>query len=236
MRISEVFYTLQGEGMNIGKPAIFVRTSGCNLRCHWCDTMFASWHPEGGHFKPTQVADMIEDARPGSVKPRRIEVVISGGEPMIYAKELRHLVAMLRTDGYGVTIETAGTIYDSMVRPSLWSISPKLAHSAPDQTEHPNEYRKHMKNNKFQAEFTKRANTQYKFVVRHDNFETDLEEVRKFKKYHGIATRDIILMPEGQTHEETIAAMPYLFEKCMQYGYTMAPRLHVILYGSKRGV
>src|SRR5512145_1419035 len=57
MRIAEIFYSIQGEGSLIGMPSVFVRTSGCNLRCSWCDTKYASWHPEG----ETQTVDAIVD-------------------------------------------------------------------------------------------------------------------------------------------------------------------------------
>src|SRR3954466_7799699 len=103
MFISEIFYSLQGEGELTGVPSVFVRTSGCNLRCTWCDTPYASWNPEG---KPMSVDDLV-----AAVQAHRAarHVVLTGGEPMI-AKELAALASKLRLLGYHITIETAATI------------------------------------------------------------------------------------------------------------------------------
>src|SRR5947207_15916722 len=103
MKISEIFYSVQGEGILAGVPSVFVRTSGCNLRCTWCDTPYASWNPEG---KQMSVGDLV-----AAVQSHRAarHVVLTGGEPMI-AKELSALAAELRSLGYHLTIETASTI------------------------------------------------------------------------------------------------------------------------------
>ena len=237
MRISEAFYTLQGEGTKLGKPAIFLRIAGCNLRCHWCDTPYASWKPKGPHLSVDQCLDLVNEQVEGNGVPRsRIEVVITGGEPMIYAKELAELIPSLQIFGYQVTIETAGTKWHDSVKPDLWSVSPKLNHSAPDPELHPREHRKHVKNNQFQTEFASLNNAQFKFVVRHDHLQHDIAELRQYCLDNSIPHSKVILMPEGQTKAETMAAMEPTFEACMKYGYTMCPRLHVIIYGSKRGV
>src|SRR5438309_75803 len=97
MLISEIFYSLQGEGELTGVPSVFVRTSGCNLRCNWCDTPYASWSPEG---TPMSVAEIITEVKK---HPAR-HVVLTGGEPMI-AKEIRALAAELKQSGYHITIE-----------------------------------------------------------------------------------------------------------------------------------
>src|SRR4051812_39940048 len=102
MLISELFYSVQGEGTLLGTPSVFVRTSGCNLRCRWCDTPYASWKPEGTEMS---VGELMEQV---NAHPTRF-VVVTGGEPMI-AKEMPLLLAALRTAGKHITIETAGTI------------------------------------------------------------------------------------------------------------------------------
>jgi len=236
MRINEIFYTLQGEGFNVGKPAIFVRTAGCNLRCNWCDTKYASWFPEGNDMTVNKIVQAINDANPDAVPHNHISVVITGGEPMIHAVQLADLVKRLRADRYQVTIETAGTIYNEEVRPTLWSLSPKLAHSAPDPELWPNEHRMHIARNKFRAPFAKFANTQYKFVVRALCLDEDLREIAQFVETHQIDTRKVMLMGEGMTTESAAAAMQPVFEACMRLGYRMCPRLHVLVYGNKRGV
>ncbi|HET9319772.1 MAG TPA: 7-carboxy-7-deazaguanine synthase QueE, partial [Bryobacteraceae bacterium] len=123
MKIAEIFYSLQGEGSLIGVPSIFVRTSGCNLRCSWCDTPYTSWHPEGTEFSLDEILGQVE------AYPARY-VVVTGGEPMI-APEIVSLTERLRARGLHITIETAGTVF-APVACDLMSISPKLANSTPE--------------------------------------------------------------------------------------------------------
>src|SRR5579862_4954447 len=119
VKIAEIFYSVQGEGMLAGVPSVFVRTSGCNLRCTWCDTPYTSWQPEGEDRSIESIAEEVD--RYGAE-----HVVITGGEPMI-ASGIEGLTRRLTQH---VTVETAGTV-DVAVRCDLMSISPKLANSTP---------------------------------------------------------------------------------------------------------
>src|SRR5512142_1991646 len=122
MKISEIFHSIQGEGILAGVPSVFVRTSGCNLRCVWCDTPYTSWQPEGNQMTVSEI--LAEVLRwPGG------HTVVTGGEPMI-APEIIELCRDLRGAGQHVTIETAGTVF-APVDCDLMSISPKLANSTP---------------------------------------------------------------------------------------------------------
>ena len=118
-----MFYSLQGEGALVGVPSVFIRTSGCNLRCSWCDTPYTSWQPEGD--------DLDAGGRSSTrcERTRRRHVVVTGGEPMI-APEIVALTEHLRERGLHITIETAGTVF-TPVACDLMSISPKLANSTP---------------------------------------------------------------------------------------------------------
>src|SRR3984893_2504451 len=123
LKIAELFYSIQGEGSLAGVPSVFIRTSGCNLRCRWCDTPYTSWTPEGTDLTLDQILDEVR-AHPAA------HVVVTGGEPMI-APEIVPLTARLRRLGLHITIETAGTVFHP-VECDLMSISPKLANSTPD--------------------------------------------------------------------------------------------------------
>src|SRR6476620_1763758 len=109
MKLSELFYSIQGEGKLVGVPSVFIRASGCNLRCSWCDTPYASWNPEGedlpveeivrrvqGYLSPT-TPDSERSDDPGS--PRRTHVVLTGGEPMIMP-EVKNLCAAIKAKGH----------------------------------------------------------------------------------------------------------------------------------------
>src|ERR1700742_3220596 len=81
LKISEIFYSIQGEGGLVGVPSVFVRASGCNLRCTWCDTPYTSWNPEGSN---RTIAEIVEEVRRHPAK----HVVLTGGEPMMFAESV----------------------------------------------------------------------------------------------------------------------------------------------------
>src|ERR1700749_4862084 len=126
MKISELFYSIQGEGKLLGVPSVFVRASGCNLRCTWCDTPYTSWSPEGAHQSIAQIVSQVQGFGAS-------HVVVPGGEPLI-APEIVSLTNGLRDAGLHITVETAGTVYEP-VECDLMSISPKLSNSTPRERE-----------------------------------------------------------------------------------------------------
>src|ERR1700722_487273 len=123
LKISEVFHSIQGEGALVGVPSVFIRTSGCNLRCSWCDTPYTSWQPEGNELALEQILDEVK------AHPAR-HVVVTGGEPMILP-DIVPLTERLRALGLHITVETAGTVFRP-VACDLMSISPKLSNSSPE--------------------------------------------------------------------------------------------------------
>lgn len=229
MLISEIFHSLQGEGELTGVPSVFVRTSGCNLRCNWCDTPYASWSPEGNQLA---VADILTEVKK---HPAR-HVVLTGGEPMI-AKEIRELAAALRQLGYHITIETAATIAPDGIACDLASLSPKLAGSAPD-ARLPAAWREKHEKLRWQPDVVKAWLAAYgyqlKFVV---SQAADVDEIEGLLASLGVAIprAKVLLMPEGTTVEALRAKAGWLGELCKARGYRYAPRLHVELYGNKRG-
>lgn len=230
MLISEIFYSLQGEGELTGVPSVFVRTSGCNLRCAWCDTPYASWTPEGTQ---RTVGELVETVRS---YPAARHVVLTGGEPMI-APGLRELAGELKALGYHLTIETAATVAPEGVACDLASLSPKLLNSAPDAVKHPT-WRKRHEATRWQPgvvrSWLEHYNVQFKFVVASP---ADVDELESMVRSLGreIPPHKILLMPEATTLEGMRQRSTWLGEVCKQRGYRYAHRLHIELYGNKRG-
>src|SRR5947209_6068629 len=106
MKISELFFSLQGEGKLTGVPSTFIRASGCNLRCTWCDTPYASWNPEGETLSVPQILDAV-------AKYPATHIVLTGGEPMIMP-DIAELCSALKEKNYHITIETAATVFEDV--------------------------------------------------------------------------------------------------------------------------
>ena len=229
MLISEIFYSLQGEGELTGVPSVFVRTSGCNLRCNWCDTPYASWNPEGRQMT-------VEEIMAEVVTHPAKHVVLTGGEPMV-APGIHELAFQLQENGYHITIETAATVAPRGIACDLASLSPKLAHSAPD-ARLDDTWRKKHEELRWQPGVVENwiaaGNYQLKFVL---GSEADLAEIEAMIHETGCAVppSKILLMPEGTTVETLRAKAGWLGELCKARGYRYAPRLQIELYGNKRG-
>jgi len=230
MLISEMFYSLQGEGELTGMPSLFIRTSGCNLRCAWCDTPYASWNPEG---QQRTVAEIIAVAQS---HPAARHVVWTGGEPMI-AKDIRDLAAELRARGYHITIETAATVPPDGIACDLASLSPKLLNSAPDSSEHA-VWRKRHEATRWQPDVVRawidRYPFQFKFVVSRREDIEELEHMLSALK-RDIPRHKVLLMPEGTSLEKMRERAGWVGEMCKDRGYRYAHRLHIELYGNRRG-
>ena len=231
MLISEIFHSVQGEGLLTGVPSVFVRTSGCNLRCRWCDTAYASWQPEGVEMSVEEVLEKVAGW------PSR-HVVLTGGEPMV-ARGMRELAAALRGQGRHITIETAGTIAPEGVACDLASLSPKLRHSTPLAGEiEPGWIERHerlrLQPEVLQAWLDAGAEFQLKFVVCR---EADMEEIRALlaSLEREIAAERVLLMPEGRTVEELRERSAWLVEVCKATGHRYCQRLHIDLFGNRRG-
>ena len=231
MLISEVFYSIQGEGELTGVPSVFIRTSGCNLRCRWCDTPYASWNPEG---EDMSVDRILEEVRK---YPAR-HVVLTGGEPMI-ARNIRDLAAGLHEAGYHITIETAGTVAPNGIACDLASISPKFSNSTPlEGTIDPAWIKRH-EDARHQpdilAEWVKECPAyQIKLVVASEDDASEALVTLKLS-LPDVPQWKIHLMPEG-TDTETLASRDsWLIDFCKEFGYRYCSRLQIHLFGNTKG-
>jgi len=227
MKISEIFYSIQGEGALVGMPSVFIRTSGCNLRCRWCDTPYTSWSPEGDEMTVENILGVVEDYA-------ATHVVITGGEPMLM-KEMPDLTRRLKDCGYHITIETAATVYQQ-VACDLASLSPKLSNSTPWKDEGGKYAKKHERlrlNVEVLNTFMKTYPYQMKFVV---DTPEDLDEVEGLlTRLEGIDRTHVLLMPQGRTAGELNEKARWIAKLCKTNGFRFCPRVHIDLYGDTRG-
>ncbi|MFY9234996.1 MAG: 7-carboxy-7-deazaguanine synthase QueE [Fimbriimonadaceae bacterium] len=231
LRIAEIFSSIQGEGIWAGTPSTFVRISGCNLRCIWCDTPYASWKPEGPSMSLEEIVDQVTC--------HSIEhVVLTGGEPMLF-DPVEHLAARLKARGHMLTIETAGTIHRELDC-DLMSISPKLANSSPGGSAGPGWKERHETirlNPQVLRELTFRYPYQLKFVVNPDlGIDGQVGEIESLISSIGEGQPNrILLMAEGTDSETLHRRERMLVETCMKKGWLLTPRLHIDLFGNTRG-
>jgi 7-carboxy-7-deazaguanine synthase len=224
MKIAEIFYSVQGEGSLVGVPSVFVRTSGCNLRCSWCDTPYTSWSPEGTELSIDAIVEQAGQFRPAK------HVVLTGGEPMI-APGIAALSQRFRERGMHITIETAGTVF-APVECDLMSISPKLSNSTPD-----GPFRAQHERLRLQPavlrQLMSHCDYQLKFVVSRID---DVAELQELVRELGAPAGNVMLMPEGTSVEAVNTRGVWIAEVCKEFGYRFSPRLHVELWGNRRGV
>lgn len=232
--ISETFISVQGEGKLAGVPSWFVRFSGCNLRCSWCDTPYASWNAESKQRSLQDLIDEASHARGNNVT----HAVITGGEPMMFA-QAEELARALRALDMHITIETAGTLW-RQIACDLMSISPKLGNSTPAENDPRDKdavWRVRHEARRINLDALQRlidANParQLKFVVSDSHqlgeIETLLGSLRGWKQ------DDVLLMPEGIT-VEALAKRHWIVDECVKRGWRYCPRLHIELFGNVRG-
>ncbi len=240
----EIFHTIQGEGKNLGKPSVFIRLTLCNLYCVWCDTDH-TWNWENTNYKH------VNDAKPGYKKFKKEEqilsqtkedllekvaayqcanLVITGGEPLVQKKDLLPFLLLLKEQdpNYHIEIETNGTLMPGEALDGLidqYNVSTKLSNSGVTEQE------RLVEDVMYWFAYSPKSN--FKFVI---DTEKDLMEVAALDHKYGILPQNIYLMPQGTSAEALQEKGQWLVEQCKQHGYNYTDRLHIHLYGNRRGV
>jgi 7-carboxy-7-deazaguanine synthase len=230
MRISEIFYSLQGEGFLAGVPATFVRLAGCPLRCRWCDTKYGWDESAAAHYTIDKIVKTVQEM------PTRF-VVVTGGEPMINAdltqkSDLPKLIQNLKKAEKHITIETAGISFVPDLPCDLMSISPKLSNSIPEDAEYIEAHQDARLDSAVLQELLANYNYQLKFIV---DSQDDLPEIQQvIEEIGNIDLEKVMLMPQAATREEYLLKSPMVAELCRQTGFAFSPRLHLMLWDNTR--
>jgi len=222
----EIFHSIQGEGISMGVPSVFLRLATCNLSCRWCDTKY-TWDWDNFDYE-TEVAEIDSSELQSNIQAFKCpHMVITGGEPLLQQAELEPLVASLASEGFTFEVETNGTIIPT---PELlrhigqWNVSPKLRTSGmlPEERLIPLAL----------ETFAQLPKAYFKFVIA---AESDIDEVCALKEQYNIPPDRVLLMPEGRTPDALERKNEWLSDACLKYGFRFSTRLHIILWGDERG-
>ena len=222
----EIFHSIQGEGVSMGVPSVFLRLATCNLACHWCDTKY-TWDWKNFDYQ-SEVVDLDQEDIQARIQAFDCShVVITGGEPLLQQAELEPLVAALTSEGHTFEVETNGTIVPipGMLRHiGQWNVSPKLRTSgnSADLREIPSAI----------AAFAEMPTAFFKFVVTE---ESDIDEVCALRDTYKLDPDRVLLMPEGRTPAALEEKSSWLAAACVKHGFRFTTRLHIILWGDERG-
>lgn len=207
MQISEIFYSLQGEGVNIGVPAVFLRLAGCNLRCEWCDTKY-SW----GSGEKMNIPEILQKIKKYPAK----HLVVTGGEPLMQQEELSKLLQKL--PDYYIEVETNGCFESELNKyVGQYNCSPKS--------------RLGKYTDQYNYSLMPKEKTYYKFVV---DKKEDLEKIKNFIAKNNISREKIILMPQGTKRKELAEKSQWLAEICKKENLRFTPRMQIDLWGGKK--
>lgn len=224
VQIAEIFESIQGEGPWAGTSSLFIRTSGCNLRCSFCDTPYTSWKPEGTAWSLDELVHRVSQSQAP-------DAVLTGGEPMLIP-DLVPLTQRCNELGKRITIETAGTV-DLPAVADLMAISPKLSNSVPVGTTWAERHEKA----RFRPDVIEALLSRYhcilKFVIDQPD---DVEEVQQWLAHFPSIDPDIVwLMPQARTREQLADRVEWLRRAARQHGYNFSSRLHIEMFGNQRG-
>lgn len=227
INVNEIFgRTIQGEGPHAGQLVAFLRVAGCNLSCVWCDTPY-SWDWERYDRSEESHPMTIEEVATQINAMQVNRIVVTGGEPMLQQRHFKRLQELtncfidVETNGTRLPTDEAEAVVD------LFCVSPKLAHAGDpeDRRIKPAVLRKF-------SELSKEGKAFFKFVVEQ---ESDFEEIDKFIEAGEIPREAIWIMPEGYTPERHMENLHKLADSVISRGYNLTSRLHILIWGTKRG-
>jgi len=222
----EIFYSIQGEGYHLGRPATFVRLAYCNLRCVWCDSKY-TWDWKGKNPEEYFVEMNIDEAERAVAAPGCHHVVFTGGEPLVQQKSLTVLLERLKAKDYYIEVETNGSLLPLGSLAGMvdhWSVSPKLENSG-----NPRSVREVPECYQF---FQHILSVHFKFVI---DAPDDIIEVNNLVAKYGIRRERVYLMPAADNELTLKQKSVWLVEKCKENGYSFSTRLQITLWGNERG-
>lgn len=225
--VSEIFHSIQGEGIYAGIPSVFLRTYYCNLTCTFCDTKYTwvnqSKAQEGNEFRTMGYDDIINKLESFRCK----HLVITGGEPLLHQRQINELCYLLKLLNYFIEIETNGTIeptQNTLDNIDCFNVSPKTSNSNVEVHARTNE--------NALLKFIDSGKAYFKFVI---SSPKDIQEVLEIVQRVNISRKKILLMPEADNPFDLKARSEWLIEECKKLNVRYSPRLHIQLYGNKRG-
>lgn len=250
MNVSELFYSIQGEGRLAGVPSVFVRLAGCDLQCRWCDTPYAQRSEQG---EPMTVSHVLADV----LKYNCRHVVVTGGEPLL-TLDLPDLLTALSREGKHITLETSATQFRDITC-DLVSISPKLSNSLPLGTDNLH-YKESIAgvspapiedadgtsavqgkcrlNISAIRNYIDHYDYQLKFVVENEidlpEIEQVLRQLQNNEKNGEINRNNVFLMPQAQTRKQHSRLGPRIVQMCLEKGFRYCPRLQIELWDNQR--
>jgi len=225
VKISEIFESIQGEGTNSGKTAIFLRTAECNLRCTWCDTKY-TWDWKNFNYADEVKEVSIKGIRQTLEQSSIRHLVITGGEPLMQQNDLAELLTFLKPEFY-VEVETNGTILPNNALSALvdqWNVSPKTKNSGNPE--------KLCDNSECYVFFSKQKNCYFKYVVEGAD---DLVEIKKLISKYSLDKNKVLLMPQASTKSEIISREKIVSKIAKNSKLRYSPRMHVSMWGNQRG-
>lgn len=226
--ISEIFLSVQGEGVNAGAPSVFLRTYRCNLSCTWCDTKYTWLGQEkalpGVEYTPLYTTAVLEKIADLGCK----HLVLTGGEPMLHQQAVAPLLSRLKREGYYIEVETNGTIAPTpevVASVDCFNVSPKISNSLVNVAAR-------IKRDALRAQ-VESGKAWFKFVICN---KADVGEVEEMVATYGLPRDRVILMPEGIDALTILERSRWVVEICKAKGFRFTPRIHILLYGNKKGV